>query len=149
MIANVDQVKQFIHVHGGTKLYKTDWADSHHPLLYTTVYTGTDLWKLFAKQVTISADRIVNEALDHPAIYLNVADTTKGRPWPVGNNITLLPQCMAKVAFVGCTRDDHLAAVLSACAARWLVDDPNQDISMVYLSTPWLYRLEDRLPMTA
>jgi hypothetical protein len=31
---------------------------------------------------------------------------------------------MAKVAFVGCTRDDHLAAVLSACAARWLVDDP-------------------------
>jgi hypothetical protein len=101
MIANVDQVKLFIRVHGGTKLYKTYWADSHHPQLYTTVYTGTDLWKLFAKQVTISADRIVNEALDHPAIYLNVADTTKGRPWPVGNNITLLPQCMAKVAFVG------------------------------------------------
>ena len=148
MITNMMQVKQFVDLYQGTVLYKTDWADEHHPLLYTTVYTGSSLWKQFSKQTTICADKIVNDALDHPAIYLNVPDTSKGRPWPIGNNITLLPQCSARVAFLGRTRDDHLAAILCACAARWLVDDPNNDISIIYLSTPWLYRLEDRLVKT-
>ena len=102
------------------------------------------MWKRFNRAVTLQADQIVTAALDHPAIYLNVTDPSKGRPWPIGNNITLLPQHMAKVSFMGRTRDDHLAAVLCACAARWLVEaDP--ELTMVYLATPWLDRHVDRV----
>ena len=143
-ITTMEQVKHYLLVHPGMPLYRTEWSDTANPQLQTTVYTGSPLWKRFNRVMTLQADQIVTAALDHPAIYLNVTDPSKGRPWPIGNNITLLPQHMAKVSFMGRTRDDHLAAVLCACAARWLVEaDP--ELTMVYVATPWLDRHVDRV----
>lgn len=144
MLTTMADVKRFLQRHNGSLMYCTDWSKDSCPQMHTTVYTGTDLWHQFNKHTTVRIDAIVLEALDHPAIYLNIADTSKGKPWPIGNNVVLLPQTQAIVSYIGKTRDEHLAAVLGACSARWHVEAKPDDTPMIYLTAPWLYRLEDR-----